>query len=74
VLHDRDQEKSVEILKSIVPAMKRGYSKILIGDVLLTPTRGSALQTAMDLQMMGLVLAEERTDMHWRQLIKVSSL
>lgn len=49
--------------------MKKGYSKLLICDVVIPPTGASAYQAGMDLNMMSVVSAYERTEAQWRKLI-----
>lgn len=49
--------------------MKRGYSKLLIVDMVIPPTGASLLQTMMDVQMMTPVGALERTQGHWVELL-----
>ncbi|OTB13234.1 hypothetical protein K445DRAFT_64857 [Daldinia sp. EC12] len=69
VFHDWSYEPSLQILKNLVPAMKKGYSKLLVCDVVIPPTGASAYQAGMDLNMMSVVSAYERTEAQWRKLI-----
>ncbi|KAK8034518.1 hypothetical protein PG993_009513 [Apiospora rasikravindrae] len=69
VFHDWSDEKSLVILKHTAAAMKPGYSRLLIVDVVLPPTGASAFQAAMDVSMMGLLSAKERTQGMWEELL-----
>ncbi|KAK8066480.1 hypothetical protein PG997_013227 [Apiospora hydei] len=69
VFHDWSDDKSLVILKHTAAAMKPGYSRLLIADVVLPPTGASAFQAAMDVSMMGLLSAKERTQGMWEELL-----
>ncbi len=69
VFHDWDESKSLEILKNIVPAMTKGYSKLLICDVVLPPTGATVTQASMDVGMMMFLSASERTKATWIDLL-----
>lgn len=62
VFHDWAYEPSLQILQNIVPAMKKGYSKLLVCDVVIPPKGASVYQAGMDLNMMALLSAYERTE------------
>ena len=49
--------------------MKRGYSKILIDDVVLPEVRVSRKSAFMDLSMMALETGAERTSQQWHDLL-----
>ncbi|KAI6091657.1 putative O-methyltransferase [Hypoxylon rubiginosum] len=69
VFHDWSDEVAIKILRNIVPAMKKGYSKLLICDIVIPPTGASIIQSVMDVNMMSLLSAYERTEAMWRKLI-----
>ncbi|KAK8038027.1 hypothetical protein PG994_014794 [Apiospora phragmitis] len=69
VFHDWTDEMSLVILKHTAAAMKPGYSRLLIVDVVLPPTGASAFQAGMDVTMMGLLSAKERTQRMWEELL-----
>ena len=57
-----------QILRAIVPAMKPGYSKIIINDFVV-PNQGAAwLQTALDWELMASLGARHRTEEEHRVL------
>ncbi|KAI1803319.1 putative O-methyltransferase [Daldinia bambusicola] len=69
IFHDWAYEPSLQILKNIVPAMKKGYSKLLVCDVVIPPSGASTFQAGIDLNMMSLLSACERTEAQWRELL-----
>jgi hypothetical protein len=68
-MHDYDDTRCLSILRAIVPAMKPGYSKLLINDLVL-PDKGAHWFTAtMDLELMLTMCARERTAAQFVELI-----
>ncbi|KAH8645766.1 putative O-methyltransferase [Xylariales sp. PMI_506] len=72
VLHDWPDAKAVDILKNTREAMVKGYSKLFIYDVVVPPTGASVSQTTMDVEMMSLLSASERTQSAWQNLLTSS--
>lgn len=70
VLHDWPDHTVLQILENLRPAMRPGYSKLLIADMVIPPAGASLQQTVMDLNMLGLLAALERTQAHWARLLK----
>lgn len=69
ILHDWPWEACQSILRNTVAGMKRGYSKILIDDLVL-PNVGVAPKGAfLDLSMMALETGSERTAQEWYDLL-----
>jgi hypothetical protein len=54
----------------VVEAMKPGYSKLLINEMVIPSTRGHWEQTSLDITMMALLSSKERTEGAWRSLIQ----
>lgn len=69
VLHDWPDQKVLDIFNHLKPAMKKGYSKLLVCDIVIPPTGASIAQTVMDVNMMGLLAARERTQADWTGLL-----
>lgn len=74
MLHDWDDEKSLQILKQLVPALQKGYSKILINENVVPDAGASWSITAMDFLMMALGAVRERTEKQWRELLSSAGL
>ncbi|KAJ3538557.1 hypothetical protein NM208_g5859 [Fusarium decemcellulare] len=70
VLHDWPDDKATELLKNTRDAMVKGYSKLFVYDIVLPPTGASISQTTMDVEMMSLLSASERTKGAWEKLLE----
>ncbi|KAF2261350.1 sterigmatocystin 8-O-methyltransferase [Lojkania enalia] len=74
IFHDWSDEFCLKILSQTVPAMKKGYSKLLIDDAFL-PTQGCpAVLGALDLAMMAMHAGKERTESQWKALLEKAGL
>lgn len=72
VLHDWDDKDCVRILEALKPAMKKGYSTLLINE-LVVPSQGAAWPiTSMDHLMLVLGAMRERTEEEWRDLLSTA--
>ena len=59
------------ILRHTAEAMKVGYSKVLINEFVI-PNRGaSSFMTYVDINMMSIMAAKERTEQQWYDLLEV---
>ncbi|TGJ79974.1 hypothetical protein E0Z10_g8791 [Xylaria hypoxylon] len=74
VFHDWPDSVAVEILKNTAAAMIKGYSRLLIVEIVVPLTGASAIQSAMDVEMMALLSAYERTEAMWAKLISDAGL
>ncbi|KAF5677833.1 hypothetical protein FCIRC_6654 [Fusarium circinatum] len=69
VLHDWPDAQATQLLRNTKDAMTKGYSKLFVYDIVLPPTGASISQTTMDVQMMSLLSASERTKSQWEELL-----
>ncbi|KAI9751446.1 MAG: hypothetical protein M4579_006056 [Chaenotheca gracillima] len=74
VLHDWGDENALKILQQLVPALEKGYSKILINENVIPDTGASWEMTSLDFYMMGLAASRERTESQWRKLLDSAGL
>ncbi|KAK2049472.1 O-methyltransferase [Colletotrichum somersetense] len=74
VLHDWTDDVGRSILSRITAAMKPGYSKLLVNENVLPPTGANWQTTALDIMMMTLFSARERTEEQWRSLLEPAGL
>lgn len=74
VLHDWPDDKAKQLLVKTKDAMVKGYSKLFIYDIVLPPTRASISQATMDVEMMSLLSASERTQGAWEKLLTEAGL
>jgi hypothetical protein len=70
VLHDWTDADCRRILSNLVPAMKRGYSKILINENVIPSTNAYWETTSLDIIMMADFASQERTETQWRMLVE----
>ncbi|KAL2797363.1 S-adenosyl-L-methionine-dependent methyltransferase [Aspergillus keveii] len=70
VLHDWTDADCRRILFNLVPAMKRGYSKILINENVIPSTNAYWETTSLDIIMMADFASQERTETQWRSLVE----
>lgn len=73
VLHDWPDNMCRKILANLIPALRRGYSKVLINENVI-PAKGAYWETtSLDLIMMT-IGSGERTEQHWRALLESAGL
>lgn len=63
-------EKARTILQNVIPAMKPGWSKLLIKDNILPNTGAHFSVTGQDLGIMQAFAGRERTEAEWRMLLE----
>ncbi|KAF3760407.1 S-adenosyl-L-methionine-dependent methyltransferase, partial [Cryphonectria parasitica EP155] len=74
VLHDWPDEKCREILAQLKAVMEPGYSKILLNEYMLDNDRPDWRPLSLDLLMMVVNAASERSERQWRDLITSAGL
>ncbi|ORY03336.1 O-methyltransferase-domain-containing protein [Clohesyomyces aquaticus] len=70
ILHDWPDALAAKILANIVPAMRRGWSKILLNEIVVQDKGAGWVETSVDVMMMVAHGARERTEQEWRGLIE----
>jgi hypothetical protein len=70
ILHDYPDEKCVDIIQRVKQAMTPGYSKILVNEHVIPEMGADWEATYLDLYMMVLVSARERTESDWHNLLE----
>ena len=70
VLHDWPDEPARKLLEMQKGAMTPGYSTLLIYDHIAPKALVHPYTTVYDLTIMVTVAGEERTESHWRELLK----
>lgn len=70
ILHDWADDKSGVILTQLKNAMKKGYSRILIDDVVIPEKGAGVIETGSDFLMMVSCAGKERVEREWRELIE----
>ncbi|KAK7973168.1 Winged helix-turn-helix transcription repressor DNA-binding [Apiospora saccharicola] len=70
VLHDWPDDRAEVIVNRIKAAMRPGYSKLLINENVIPRTDAYWETSALDLVMLNLLSAQERTERGWRDLLE----
>lgn len=68
VFHDWPWEDCRRILQNVKPAMTRGYSKLIINDIVIPKSGPTLGQVAVDLSMMA-IGAEEKSEEQFKALL-----
>ena len=68
-MHDWSDQRCKEILSQTARAMRRGYSKLLIEDMILAEMREGFRGASMDMVMFFLPEGKERTRSEFEQLL-----
>ena len=74
MLHNWTDDKCQTILAQIAPAMNRGYSKIIVNDVVLPDQGASLVATQLDIVMMAINAGFERSESQWRKMVDSAGL
>lgn len=70
ILHDWPDDKAGQILRQVAAAMEKGYSKLLIYDILLSDRNPDARTTIADISMMRLFASKERSESELLELLE----
>ena len=70
VLHDWSDADCVKILEQLKPAMKKGYSKLLVNEIVVPEQGVTWPVTAMDQLVFVLGAMKERTEAQWRRILE----
>ncbi|KAI0197627.1 sterigmatocystin 8-O-methyltransferase [Astrocystis sublimbata] len=69
ILHDWSDYKCEEILRNVKNAMKPGYSKLYIHEMIVPDAQASAYVAMLDMTMMCFNAGMERTARQWKELL-----
>lgn len=70
ILHDWPDDKAEEILRQVAAAMEKGYSKLLIFDILLSDRKPTVAAVLADISMMRQFSSKERSESEFRELLE----
>ncbi|KAK8044189.1 O-methyltransferase [Apiospora rasikravindrae] len=74
IIQDWDDATNIRILRSLIPAMRKGYTKILINDYVIPNEGAHWLQTSLDCELMSTLGARHRTEAEMRSMIDAAGL
>ncbi|KAJ6516077.1 putative O-methyltransferase [Mycena sanguinolenta] len=69
VLHDWADPEAIQILRNLGSAFTKGYSRLLITDVVIPPEGASSFVAGVDLLMMAMLAGGSRTEAAWVKLL-----
>ncbi|KAI2466043.1 putative O-methyltransferase [Annulohypoxylon bovei var. microspora] len=69
ILHDWSDEKCLKMLQQLKPAMKPGYSKLLLHEMILPERGASSFHCMLDIAMMAFNSGMERSERQWEELL-----
>jgi O-methyltransferase domain len=68
-LHNWPKEECVAVLSNLAAAMKQGYSKLFVHELIVPQHQAGTWMVTQDFNMMTLCGTEERTEDQWRELL-----
>ncbi|KAF2134805.1 putative hydroxyindole O-methyltransferase, partial [Dothidotthia symphoricarpi CBS 119687] len=74
ILHDWPDEDGIRILENLKPALKPGYSRVLLNEIVMSEEYPTLAATSMDMMMMTHVSVLERSEAHWRTMLAKAGL
>ncbi|KAI1266025.1 sterigmatocystin 8-O-methyltransferase [Xylariaceae sp. FL1019] len=74
ILHDWSDDVCLDILKHVTKAMKPGYSKLLLHEMIIPAQNASSFHAMLDLSMMAFNGGMERTERQWGALLAKAGL
>ena len=69
-LHDWPREQCKQILANLKPALKPGYSRILLNEIVIPDVQAGWWETSVDMLMMAVHGSQERKEAQWREMIE----
>ena len=74
ILHDWGDVEGLKILENLKPALKPGYSRVLLNEIVINEDRPTLAGTVMDMMMLAHLNVRERTESQWRAIIEKAGL
>jgi hypothetical protein len=74
ILHDWGDVEGLKILENLKPALKPGYSRVLLNEIVINEEKPSLAGTVMDMMMLAHLNVRERTESQWRAIIEQAGL
>ncbi|KAL4757606.1 S-adenosyl-L-methionine-dependent methyltransferase [Aspergillus foveolatus] len=74
ILHDWTDEDGVKVLRNLVPALEKGYSRVLLNEIVVSEEKPTLAATNMDLMMLAHFAVRERTESEWAEILAHAGL
>jgi O-methyltransferase. len=70
ILYNWCDKDGVRILKNLVPALVRGYLRVLFSEFMVSKEKAMLAATGMDMMMLAHFSVRERTEVEWRGILE----
>jgi hypothetical protein len=74
ILHDWGDVEGLKILENLKPALKPGYSRVLLNEIVINEEKPNLAGTVMDMMMLAHLNVRERTESQWRAIVEKAGL
>jgi hypothetical protein len=74
ILHDWSDGEGIKILENLKSALKPGYSRVLLNEIVLSEEQPTIAATSMDMMMLAHLSVRERTESDWRNILQKAGL
>ncbi|EOA82933.1 hypothetical protein ACJQWK_04685 [Exserohilum turcicum] len=74
IIHDWNDEAGIKILENLRPALKPGYSRVLLNEIVLSEEKPTIAATSMDMMMLAHFAVRERTEADWKAILDKAGL
>ena len=74
ILHDWPDAESLQILGHLASAMRKGYSKLLVVEMVVATQNAQPTNTALDMTVWAVLGSKERTEKDWRGLFSKAGM
>ncbi|KAL1792466.1 hypothetical protein ACET3X_008973 [Alternaria dauci] len=74
ILHDWSDEEGIKILENLKPALKPGYSRVLLNKIVLSEEKPTIAATSMNMMMLAHLSVRERTESDWKGILQNAGL
>lgn len=74
ICHDWNDEDSIRILENLKPALRPGYSRLLLNEIVVSEEHPTLAATSMDMMMLAHFAVRERTESDWKALLEKAGL
>ncbi|KAF1947988.1 putative hydroxyindole O-methyltransferase [Clathrospora elynae] len=74
IIHDWDDENGIRILENLKLALKPGYSRLLLNEIVLSEEKPTIAATSMDMMMLAHMAVRERTEAEWKGILEKAGL
>lgn len=74
IIHDWSDEEVIEILENLKPAIKPGYSRVLLNEIVLSEDSPTIAVPSMDMMMLARLYVHEMAEADWKMILEEAGL